>query len=138
MASLLPLEIFINHIEKEGETIHGIAAWNKTVEENLNIIFRGDKALHDLKFLIKNLKEPFYTFARFCQFVVYIQYQPVLGLTMVLTDFKNDTDAALDYYKQLREKDWNKADVDKILSIFQEIQNDKTNIAKLVMKEPIP
>ncbi len=138
MASLSPLEIFINHIEKEGETIHGIAAWDKTVEQNLNIIFRNDKALDGIRYLIKTSKDPFYTFTRFCQFVVYIQYQPILGLLMKLSDFKNDTDAALEYYKDLRENEWNKADVDKILSIFQDIQNDRTNIAKLVTKDPIP
>ena len=138
MNSLTPLEIFINHTEIDGETIHGIAAWDKTVEENLNIILRNDKALEGIKHLIKNSKDPFYTFTRFCQFVVYIQYQPILGLSMVLTDFKNNTDAALEHYQELRDKDWNKSDVDKILSIFQDIQNDKTNIAKLVTKDPIP
>jgi len=137
MATLSPLQIFINHIEKEGETIHGIAAWNKTVEENLNIIFRNDKALDGIRYLIKTSKDPFYTFARFCQFVVYIQYQPFLGLSMKLTDFKNDTDAALEYYKDLRDKNWNKSDTDKIMEIFEDIKNDKKNIARLVIKDQI-
>lgn len=137
MGNLSPLEIYINHIEKEGETIHGIAAWDKTVEENLSIIFRNDKVLEGIRYLIKNSAQPFYTFTRFCQFIIYIQFQPTLGLSMKLTDFNNNIDSALEYYSDLKNKEWKKEDIDKILTIFQDIQNDRKNIAKMVIKDAI-
>ena len=137
MSKLTPLEIFINHLENEGVIQHGIAALDKTVEENLNIIFNNNQTLSGIKQLIKTSNLPFYTFTRFCQFVVYIQFEPVLGLSMKLTDFKNNTDAALEYYNDLMDNNWNKSDRDKILKIFSDIKKDKENTAKLVIKDPV-
>jgi len=41
MLSLTPLEVYVNHIVNEGIVIHGIAALDKTVNENIAIIYKG-------------------------------------------------------------------------------------------------
>jgi predicted nucleotidyltransferase len=56
---------------------------------------------------------------------------------MKLSDFKDNTDAALEEYQLLRANAWEKKDTDRIMKIFQEIQHDKTNTARMVIKDPI-
>jgi hypothetical protein len=56
---------------------------------------------------------------------------------MKISDFHNDLDLALDEYLALSEKGWNKEDRDKIMKIFQEIKENNTEIAELVVKDPI-
>jgi hypothetical protein len=136
MLNLVPLEVFVNRIIKEGNAVHGYTVFDNTVFENLRIIYSG-KLLEGITYLIKNSKDSFYTFDRFCQYIIYLQFQPALGLTLKFSDYKNDTDAALEEYKLLRDNNWRKEDTDKIMKIFQEILEDKNNTARLVIKKPI-
>lgn len=136
MYSLTPLKIYVNEIIHEGIITHGIVVLKSTIYEDIDIIYKG-KIKDFLISMIKNSKEAFYSFDRFCQYVIYLQFQPILGLSIKISDFKNDTDAALDEYMSLRIKDWLKKDTDIIMKIFQEIKNDKTNTARMVIKDTI-
>jgi hypothetical protein len=128
--------IYVNHIIEQNGITHGIAALDKTVLEDIDLIYTG-KMLQVVKQLISTVTaEPFYFFDRFCQFVIYLQYQPVLGLSLKVSDYHNDVNAALDEYNILSANQWQKKDRDKILQLFQEIQKSN-EVAEMIIKDPV-
>ncbi|NII25473.1 hypothetical protein HB364_10295 [Pseudoflavitalea sp. X16] len=130
-------KIFINYIHTDNGVDHGIAALNKTVIENMPIVF-SPTVENNLKVIISNNPgQSFYSFTRFCQYVMYFQYQPGLGITLKFSDFKNDIDLALDEYSTLGGKQWKKEDRDKIMKIFEDIRNNPTELAEFVIKDPV-
>lgn len=129
-------EIYANQIIEENGVKHGIAGLNQTVFDNLQILYSPIK--------VKNLLEVFakspdgaYFFDKYCQLLIFFQFQPGLGYSMRISDFHNDLDLALDEYSKLTEKGWNKDDRDKIMSIFQDIKEKNSEIAEIVIKDPV-
>ncbi len=129
-------ELFVNYISNDTGSSFGICTSEKCLSKNMNIIF-DEQGRQDLENGIKNnSKDGFHSFGSFCQFVIYLNYVPFLGITLKFIDFKYDNDIALDEYLSLKEHGWAKSDRDKIMQEFFKIKNTKHDLAKLVF-EPI-
>lgn len=127
-------DIFVNEILEDNGVTHGIAVWDKTVLKNIHILYSG-KMLTNILALISNPpKEGLYFFDKFCQYVVFVQQQPILGLTMKFTDYQNNDDLALDEYLILKEKDWQQQDREKIMKLYHEIKTQKHDTAQFVVE----
>ncbi len=74
---------------------------------------------------------------RYCQFIIVVRIEPIAGLSMSLSDYRIDSDMALDEYLILQGKKWDKEDRDKIMKFYQEIQNNNPEIAELITVEPV-
>lgn len=129
--------LYANQIIIEKGVKHGIAGLDQTVMDNLQILYAPNKVNSLLDIFTKSPKGAYF-FDRYCQFLIFAQFQPGLGYSMKISDFHNDLDLALDEYSALTEKGWNKEDRDKIMKIFQDIKDNNTEIAELVVKDPIP
>ena len=131
-------KVFVNQIMEENGILHGIAALDKTIKEDLPIIYPSKKLQILEKLQATHHPNSVYSFDRYCQFVVYLQYQPILGFSIKLSDYKNNIDAALDEYSILRGKGWLKEDIDKIMTIFQDIKDNPADLAEMITKDPVP
>ena len=130
-------DIFVNDIVEDNGIIHGLAVLNNTVLKNINLIYSSNK-LTDILALIKNPpKEGFYFFDKFCQYVVFVQQQPVLGLSMKFTDFQNNDDLALDEYLVLKEKQWQQQDREKIMQLFHDIKTKSNETGNLIIENQV-
>jgi hypothetical protein len=128
--------IYVNEILIEHNINSGLVVSNKTAMKNIDIIFEGNKRT-ELKTLIKSKPaDPFYLFARHSQYVIYLQYERFLGLSMRVYDFNSDIDSALDEYLAIKEKEWKEEDRATIIRLFQETQADKSKLAKMVVEDP--
>ena len=119
-------------IEKDGIT-SGYVVYDETIDENLEILFTKPQ-LNAMKSIMTTPKGGACSFDRFCQFIVFTRFSH-LGWTMRIIDYHNDVNAALDEYSVLLGKGWGQAHGDKIMSIFQEIEKDKTMIGKMTIKK---
>ena len=133
-------KIFINSIVEQNGVTHGMAVVDKTIKENFQIVYTEGQIRGLAGYMQQNNGTvPFYSFDRFCQYIIYLQFQPFgVGFSMKITDFKNDIDLALGEYSELKEKGWLQSDRDKIMQIFQEIQKDPESVAEMVLKDPFP
>lgn len=130
-------ELFVNTItEDHNGIIHGIAASDKNVIKCLHTIY-GDKTVVLLVKIKEAPNEAFYFFDKFCQFIIYFQYFPSLGLSMKFTDLENNYDLALDEYLDLLKMEWKKEDRDKITQLFEEIKKSHLEKATLIIEDPI-
>ena len=133
--NISPIVVYVNYIYSEGKIDHGIAATENCIEKNFKKIFT-PKDREVLIPMFKEVRENFYFFNRFCQYVVYTQFQIDIGFTMKFTDYKSDLDTAIDEFKLLQENQWEESDIAKIMKIFDEIQLYKGNTCKMIL-EPI-
>ena len=125
-------EVHVNEIREENGITHGLAVSTKTALKNIPIVLSG-KVLEVVSELVKHPpKEGFGSLIRFCQYIVLIRMDPILGFSMQLSDFHNNLDAALDEYNALKLNNWDKEQRDKIMKLFQDIRNNPTDIATLV------
>ena len=135
------------------EVVRGFIVVEKTIVENLEILF--DKTVQN-KIIHLLMTEPtksegFHFFTRFCQFVVYFQYNTKkvlignelikMGITIEVmyfgtSDNVNDT---FDYMLKLRKSGWGEESRDNILEIAYQIKKDKYEshfeIAELKIKD---
>ena len=130
-------QLFVNQIIAQDGVTHGVAGLERTVRKNLYTMYSNSK-VEKLLQLFAQAPEGAYFFDQFCQYVVYVQHQPVLGLSMKISDFHKDTDLVLEEYSNLRGKGWKKEDTDKIMKICQAIEVYKGEQAELVIKDPVP
>lgn len=134
-------QIFVNEIiEKENGGKMGVIVWDDTIIEDIPILF-DDKTERGLKHVIQNKMQPegFYLFSRFYQFIVLFKWNPIMGISISLTDYGNDIDSALDEYLELEEKKWTVEDRNTIMRIFEEIRNDKSGEkAEMIIKFHVP
>lgn len=128
-------EIFVEKIIEENGITHGLTGDDKTVKENLVIVYPAGGKNYVLSLIKTRGDESFYVIDRFCQFIVFTQYTPQLGLSMRISDFHNRFEGALDFYGELKD-DWSSADTDKIISICNDILTRKEDTAKMVIKDP--
>lgn len=126
-------DIFVNDIIEDNGVTHGIAVLDKTVLKNIKIVYSGKMLATILALINTPPQEGLYFFDKFCQYVVYFQQQPDLGLTMKLTDYQNNDDLALDEYLVLKQKDWLQQDREKIMELFHEIKTQKHDTAQFVV-----
>ena len=128
-------EIFVNNIQEINGVKHGYAVIDETIYEDLNIILSsaGFQALNSVAYISP---EGLHFFERFCQFIIYGNFEPNVGWSLQISDYHKDLDIALDEYLELTGKGWNEKDRNKIMKLFQEIQDDKEeeNIARMVIK----
>ncbi len=124
--------IYVNDKDTDANgTETGYAVDVETTVEDMRIIFPGN-SINNINSLMKQ-GTAFYFFMRHCQYVVYFSYDPGMGISITFTDFKGDWDNALDRYTALQEKEWGQPDRDKIMAVFEEIQNDETEYEKAEM-----
>lgn len=126
-------ELFVNEIIEQIGVTHGIVGEDRLVKKNLYAIYPKDK-VEKIMTIFSHPTDASYFFDGFCQYVIYVQYQPGIGLSMKISDYKGDIDLALDEYRKLQEKGWNQADIDKIMKIFQQISKNKKDWAKLTVQ----
>lgn len=131
------IKVYVNRIIEENGVTHGIIGLDKTVFENLRIIYSPSKREIINTLLTFHKEKDFYLLDRFCQFICYTQHQSFAGLSMKISDYHNDLDSALKEYSILREKDWRKEDTDKIMVLFQEIEKDNKELAEMIIKDPV-
>jgi len=129
-------KLFVNNIIEQYGTIIGIAVFNKTVIENLENIY-APTHLNNLKRIMRDNKDGCYWIDRYCQYIILVRSQPGVGLSMTISDYGNDLDTALDEYSRLKVKDWNREDREKIMRLFQEIQDSQPEKAEMIIKDPI-
>ena len=96
----------------------------------------GEKIGAVLPFLVEK-NDNFFIIERFCQYVGYIQFRTDLGLSMKLSDFKNNMDNVLDEYLELEAKDWELADRMKYIEIVDEIIKDANGDVAEMIEVPL-
>ena len=130
-------ELFVNQIVEQGGITHGIAGEDRLVKKNMYVIYPREKVTKLLG-IFSHPVNPSYFFDRFCQYIIYVQYQPGIGLSMKVSDFKGDIDLALDEYRKLHIKGWSQADLDKIMRLVQDVTKNKNDWAKLIVRPVQP
>lgn len=126
------IEILVDKIVTQNGATFGISTKDTTIKSNLSLIF-DELDLYIFNATIKNnQKEGFHTFETFQQFIVYINYEPILGISIQFIDFNNEDDIALDEYLILKEKKWIQSDREKIMQLYSEIKETNNNFSKLV------
>jgi hypothetical protein len=127
-------QIYANTIVEQDGVTHGIAGLDKTIVENLGIMYKSGMAQAIIQQFAK-APDAAYFFDQFCQFVVYVQFQRGIGLSMKISDFHGNTDLALDEYKKLQSKGWRKEDTDKIMKLCLAIESYTGEKAEIVIKD---
>ena len=147
--------VYVNEIWlADKEVVRGFIVVNKTILEGLKTLF-SERAQNNIKHLI--MTEPtksdgFHCFGKFCQFVVYFQYDAKevligntltkIGITLEVlyfgtSDNVNDT---FDYMLKLRKSGWGEESRDMILELAYQIKKEKHEshfeIAELKIKDP--
>lgn len=131
------IEIFVNTILERNGVINGISVLEQTTLDNL-IQVHGERKLYAwLQEINKRPGEDSYSFDRYCQYVVYSQFRWELRWTIKFMDFGN-MDIALDEYISLTEKGWEQKDKDKIMILYQQIQETPQDVGELIVKDPFP
>lgn len=128
-------EIFVNEIIEQDGITHGVIGSNKTVLKNIPIVFQ-DTKLKIINSILNNPpKEGFHSIDRFCQYVVLTNCNPLFGgLSMKVSDYTT-MDLALEEYRKLAAKDWDKDDIDNIMRLVQDIQKDCPEQAKMTIED---
>lgn len=130
-------EVFINAIHEENGITHGMAVRNQTAAENLAMMYSRGK-LEAIINAIKNSGQVSgYFFDRYSQYIVYCLIDFSTGLSMQFSDFHDNSEAAFDYYMVLTDKGWKEADKIKIIEIFNDINVNRADIAKMTIKDPV-
>jgi hypothetical protein len=129
-------EIYVNNIYKQDNILNGVAVRDKTVWKNLKNIY-SDTVYKILETKINHRPEPFYSFDNYFQFVIFIQFEPELGLSMKFIDFDNNTDNALDEYNNLKANGWTKEQIEKIMKLFLEIKESNKEKAVLIIEDDV-
>lgn len=141
---------------KDHEVVRGLIVVNKTIEETLPIIFgkKWREIIEAIKTHPRTLEEGgCHTFTRFCQFVVYFNYDKTLvnllggiteiGISIELMYFgtSDNINDVFDYMGKLRNAGWEQSTRDKIEEIAREIKNDYYEswfeTAELKVKDPL-
>jgi hypothetical protein len=129
-------QIYVNKIYDDNGVTHGAAGADKTAIKNIPIVF-AEPYFKIITTLLSNPPaEGFHTIDRYCQYIVLTELNPLLGLSMKVSDFHNNLDAALDEYTELKGKEWSQQARDKIMKLFTEIKDNPTDIAEMII-EPI-
>ncbi len=146
--------VYVNEIWcADKEVVRGFIIVDKTIIENLETMFTQEKQNY-IKHLITaepTKSDGFHFFTRFCQFVVYFNYNTnkvllgntlvTIGITIEVMYFGtspnvNDT---FDYMLKLRQSGWGDESRDKILEIAHQIKKDQHEsyfeIAELKIKD---
>lgn len=147
-------DVYVNEIwTADKEVVRGFIVLEKTIIENLKILF-SERVQNNIKHLIATeptKSDGFHFFSRFCQFVIYFQYdtkQVLIGNTLTMmgiaievmyfgtSDNVNDT---FDYMLKLRRSGWGEESRRDILDIAYKIKKDMYEshfeIAELKIKD---
>lgn len=128
-------QFLVHTIVEEDNVTHGIAVTNNLIYKNFETMV-GEKIGAVLPFLVEK-NDNFFIIERFCQYVGYIQFRTDLGLSMKLSDFKNNMDNVLDEYLELEAKDWELADRMKYIEIVDEIIKDANGDVAEMIEVPL-
>jgi hypothetical protein len=123
-------EILVQEITITDSFTVGHITDNELVIKNCYLFF-SNQAAKNIEFLMSR-NDSFYIIDKYCQYVIYLQYQKELGgAYMNIIDFKNGTDSMLDYYLFLKEKKWEKKDREKVAKLYKEIIANNKTTAKM-------
>ena len=144
--------VYVNEVLKgDKEVIRGIMVLEKTVQQGLWTMF-GTNVRDGINHLVNtNPSKSLYTFTKFCQFVVYYQYNAKqvllhgklirLGSTVELLYFGtcDNINDAFDYQIKLKNAGWEFEQRDEILKLAREIKEELKKpdfeIAELKIKD---
>jgi hypothetical protein len=125
-------------IRDDNGVLHHIVVDDREVIKNLAVIYPGEKG-EAIRRLIKNSpKEGFHFIDRFHQFVILFMFDPQVGLSMKISDFKGNVDLGLDEYRILMDNDWDQEDINKIMQIIVEINEKPSPDAVLINLRSLP
>lgn len=147
-------KVYVNEIwTGDKEVIRGFIVVKKTIDEGLKTLF-SERVQNNIQHLINNdptKKDGFHFFTKFCQFVVYFQYDTKevvirnktmkIGISIELMHFgtSGNVNDAFDYALKLRKSGWGDESRDKILELANQIKNDMKNpdfeLAELEVKD---
>lgn len=131
-------QIFVNELIQNNDVIRYAIVGDKTIQKTMKKLY-DDKVRNNLIALTQ--REPtksdgFFIFSKFCQFVVYFQHRPPLGISIELMDFTNtpNINAAFEYLIELRSLGWDDKTRDKIQELAHEIKkNENSEQAEIVI-----
>lgn len=131
-------ELYVNAIHEENGITHGLVGFTNDVKKNLRTIY-GNKKFEAMEKAFFS-KGAAYFFDRFCQYIVFVQYDPNQGYSMKISDFHKNVDSALDEYRDLQKSQWNQKDIDKIMKLFNEIERmtNRSELATMVLRNQMP
>lgn len=134
--------VYVNEIvEMSTNVTYGMAVINKTIEEDLQIIFEPKIAIAILHMAKDHSHEGGVNlFTKFCQYVVLvcIQIVPVFDGSINFIDCHNDVDAALDEYLSYTKNNWLPQQKAEFMKQFQEIQNNPPKeLAQMIIKDAV-
>lgn len=120
-------KIFVNKIYEEKGITNGLALLNKTVEIDL-LMMLGKEKIAEIKdiALTNETNGGVHFTVRWHQLIAFVQIRTTDG-SIKFVDFKNDIDKALDVFLDYTKNGWDEKDKDKMMKLFQEIQNDTSN-----------
>ena len=119
-------KIFVDFVTEHASCVSGFAFTSESKKLNLKNMFH--PLLHEMKDI--TLKNQDYTnLMRYCQFIVFYTYHPGAGWLLKAYDFKNNTDALLDHYNNLR--GWDQRFKDDILKIFLDIKENPGEVSEM-------
>ncbi len=129
-------KIYVNAIIEKDGLIQGLSVHNITVAENLTAMFDRSQLTQLISSLKDNPTGEGYTFFRFCQYVILFENRKNVGLKMEVLDFKN-ANAVFDYYMDLTDHDWREEDKQNIISIYNDIDDNKGETAEMILKDEV-
>src|SRR5437016_3176387 len=116
-------QLIANEIIEQNGITQAIVVWNEDVVKNLSVIYPRGPVGEKIKNLLLNPpKDGFHFIDRFCQYVILLQDDVFTGLSMKISDFKNNIDTGLEEYQQLKRLGWDQQDIEKIMKIVVDIK----------------
>lgn len=132
--------VYVNEIVEMSDNVtYGLAVIDKTVQEDLPIIFE-PKIVQNLLFMAKEHAHHggVNLITKFCQYIVIVQIQvvPKFNGSLNFIDCHNNLDAALDEYLAYTKNEWHLKQKEDFMKNFQAIQdNPPKELAQMVIKD---
>lgn len=132
----MSVTLIYNSIKQTQNATHYIAVWNDHVLWNLQNMYGNIKA-SQVNELYKR-GDTFYFIERYNKYLVLLRCDGVLGFTLKFTDFDGNFDNVLDEYTELRQKQWEQKDLDKIADCARRIINEPSTTQVQLIHHPLP
>lgn len=129
-------KILVTEIFEDGNVTHGAITQDELCIEMLVKIIGMEKATA-LILLAKCTEMDFYSVFRYFQYVCLFMYEKEKGLSLKISDFKNNIDNALEKHTELNGKGWDLETRNKYCAIVQDIIDNPLGSALMSTKTPI-
>jgi len=128
-------QYYANQQNDSNGVTHYIITDNNTAVLNF-LVNLGDQATYQI-LLAASKGDEFHHIGRYNQFVGYLRCDKGMGISMMLSDYKNNIDLGLDEYTTKMQNGWEKQDRDAYINIIKEIKDSPMENA-LITVIPAP